>query len=190
MTDHDHSNAEVSPVGASPAVPRSTLLELVALAEIELSRMSTGELTALRRIHQTQYASGAYWKVFTLPAVQRSGYGELHHERPWAELLNAMARASSSGPKARFGQAMARAGVSELRLTRLLSASLCDEQGGLEGRVPLYEQLRSVLSILRSKDVATRFDGAALLLFGAPRDAERVRRGIARDYYRQVHAEA
>jgi CRISPR type I-E-associated protein CasB/Cse2 len=80
-------------------------------------------------------------------------------------------------PRRSLGAALAEAGLSELRLTRLLRAHA--------GALPA--EVRAVASYLASK--AVPFDAtdlARLVLSDGGPSEERVRRGIARSYYGQL----
>lgn len=81
----------------------------------------------------------------------------------------------------RFGSAMARAGVAEVRLTRLLRAR--GEQ--------LPDAVRTLTHQLVSAGVSFDLaDLAWLVLSEGQADEERARQQIARDYYRAAGAES
>lgn len=167
-----------------------SLNELVHEFQQELTRLSKGDITDLRRASlQDGYTSAALYKLLTMPAVAKSQYVQVSYERQWGELLSYMANDVEHGQGERFslGRAMAQAEVSELRLTRLLNAPMTDEQGEKRGRIPLHEEVRKVLSIIQSKQVKLWWSSVAKLIFYSAPYSEEIRRTIARDYYSHIN---
>lgn len=130
-----------------------------------------GDRAALRRM-DPDAPSAVMWRVLAQvdpELLDALGGGDVS---PWAEVLQLLATlgglARPSGLSA--GAALGAAGVSEVRLERLLRSA----QG----------QLRPLAHQLASAGVAVDPSDLALLLVGAPDLLEGVRMKIARDYYR------
>jgi len=123
----------------------------------------------------------AFWRL-AVQYIDPDGT-ELHPENEdrihrWQAILWALAL---MGPKHRpscaLGKAMAAAGVSESRLTRLMRAS--PEQ--------LHGEIRHTLSqVLSAGEYVDGVDLAYLILTAGKPGEERVRNRIARDYYRST----
>lgn len=149
--------------------------------EIDNDLLSPGEVAELRRLDPDEPGGGAFWKavVFHLePAGQLRGADA---EARWALVLRAIGELHAlHRPRRRLGRALAAAGVSEMRLVRLLRADL----------EALDSLLRAVTHQLASAGEPVDLADLAWLVVtargsGATRESEeRVRRGIARDYYR------
>lgn len=174
-----------------------TLDVLVGKLYGNLGHLDPGELARLRRAQGKEYASATLWRLLTSASMQEGPYTSQKFERVWAVLLANMAQGfvpskrgaqgDAFGQGHSLGAALAEAGVSELRLSRLLDASPTDEHGDFEGRIPLHEELRRTLAILVSKGVPIQWGEVAKLLFYAEAPAEACRRRIARDYFRHEH---
>ncbi len=147
-----------------------------------IDRLGPGELAQLRRGDPTNPARPAFWRLL-LSVVEPAGLvsaveGERRDadERAWSVVCWAVATVGperATGPK--LGRALRRAGVSELRFTRLLSAN-ADQ---------LPDAIRGVVGQLASKgEPFAATDLARLLGLGvAATQADAVRRDVARDYF-------
>ena len=173
-----------------PASQSETRLEQIVhriVGEIEHDAMSPGEVAELRRLDPEHPGGAAFWKAVVLhlePAGQLRGADA---EARWALVLRAVGELHGlNRPRRRLGRALAGAGVSEMRLARLLRADL----GTLAGTLSAVS--RQLASKAEAVDLA---DLAWLVLTargpgGARRGEERVRRNIARDYYRGLRKAA
>lgn len=140
--------------------------------------ISPGERAELRRCWQGP-GRPAFWRV-AVRTLEPAGFlgrpeSDAESERNWAALLAGLAEtANLHHPRTHFGQAMAKAGVSEARLLRLLRA---------EGET-LRNTLRGIVRQLAG--TGQRFDwaGPALLLLSA--DKRPSRHQIALNYYRSL----
>jgi CRISPR type I-E-associated protein CasB/Cse2 len=139
----------------------------------------TGSLAALRRLDPGKPDGAAFWWLVGEHAPQ--AFDNDRAARALATVIQCMAIAHPfhrplSGRRP-LGEALAEADVSEARLLRLLRLP----------RGELSTELRRLARLMGSKGDAGRFDwsDAFDLLFWA--DGERVRRDIARDYYRQLY---
>ncbi len=165
--------------------PASVHLQRTADGVAEaLARMGNGDRAALRRLRPTGLNVPAFWKL-TTSALQGALDGDdkpwrATQERQWALILS-VAAGSTHSPAMRLGTALARAGVSEARLTRLLRAR--GEQLPDAARVIAHQ----IVSAAVPFDFA---DLAWLVLSEGRHDEERARQQIARDYYRASGAEA
>ena len=145
---------------------------------MEIARLDPGPAAALRRGPRNGAGAAAFWKLL----AKYNPVGAMSKEPGWAALIQAIAVLTPKGrePEKRpahdyslsMGQALHEAGVSELRLARLLAAA---------------PDLRQELAVRICRRLATsgsnRFDLVTLgnfVLFGD----ERTDRRIARDYYR------
>ena len=162
--------------------------QIVARLAREIAVLDPGPAAALRRGPQHGAGAAAFWKLLTR-------YGPTHEldgtrEEAWAVLIQAMAiltpkgRSSEDAPNVSahdlqmpMGAAVHDAGVSEVRLARLLTAP---------------QQMRRTLTVRLCRRLAAaeqrRFDLKTLanfILF----DADHAGRRIAREYYR-AHAQA
>ena len=138
---------------------------------------SPGDVAALRRLGKGGWGVPIFWRIVTRTleplGLIASGERREHDEQRWAVVLAALDGQHVRG--VRLGRALAEAGVSELRVERLLRA----QDDALLALVrPLAHQLASK---------GTKFDQVGLvelvLSDGAP-DKDRVRRAIGRDFYR------
>jgi CRISPR type I-E-associated protein CasB/Cse2 len=139
----------------------------------------TGSLAALRRLRPEAPDGAAFWWLIAEYAPQ--AFDNDRAAKAMAAVVQCMAIAHpyhrpASG-RGRLGEALAEADVSEARLLRLLRLP--------RGQLP--EELRRLARLVASKGDEGRFDwGDAFdLLFWA--DGERLRRDIARDYYRRQY---
>lgn len=164
-------------------------------------RLSKGDVASLRRMTPEQPANGAFWRALTSfiePYSPLPEDGPLRDlvERRWSAVLTAVAltdglhgarsdkKLSVEAREARFnslpslGSALATAGFSELRFTRLLRAR--DRQ--------LLDEVLRAARFLTSKAISFDPTDFASLIFlqRAPRD-ESTRRHIARHYFAAAH---
>ncbi len=143
------------------------------------TRLSPGDVAELRRMRPGVFEPPAFWRI---AAVRLEGelaplgpVRRAERERRWALTIAAMARSGSPhGSTRSLGGALAAAGVTELRITRLLRA---------EGE-QLAPQVFSMVQILAAKGEHVNWiDLAHLVLSEGRRDADDRRRHIARQYY-------
>jgi CRISPR type I-E-associated protein CasB/Cse2 len=141
----------------------------------------TGSLAALRRLDPNKPDGAAFW--WLVAEYAPSAFDDDREACVLAAVVHGMAVAypfhrALSGRRP-LGEALAEAAVSEARLLRLL-------------RLPageLSEELRRLARLMASKGDEGRFDwsGVAALLYWQGEVGERVRRDIARDYYRKQY---
>lgn len=149
----------------------------------ESGALSTGERAELRRISPDQPFTPALWKM--LLALGRadapSRLRQPEWERRWATLMMGMAFCAGLHDfDVPLGRALAEAGWSELRLTRLLRA---------EGEA-LETEVRRLAQYLGSKSERADWTGIARLLFyQSGQIAAEIRLEIARTYYRTLYAQ-
>lgn len=134
----------------------------------------TGELANLRRMTPDVPPGFSFYKLLLRIGVDIQGDAL---ERQWTIVVAALASlAGTYTSEVPLGMALAKAGLSELRFVRLLRA---DET--------LSDEIRSISHILSSKAIA--FDHrqlAYLVLLQQAEAAEKLRRQIARDYYKAL----
>lgn len=142
----------------------------------------SGQLAMLRRLDPEAPDGAAFWQLVAWFAP--SLFEDAHGQRVLAATVRGMAAAHPfhlpTAGRRPLGTAMAEAEVAEARLLRLLRL----------GRAGLPEELRRLARLMASKGDPGRFDwsDAAWLLATAGSDAgEKVRRRIARDYYRTAY---
>ena len=169
---------------AAPPAPGGLRPEQVAprLAK-HIARLDPGSAAALRRGPLIGAGTAAFWKL----AAEYAPGGAARDEAGWAALIQAIAiltpkgretdRRSAHDHTIPMGAALYKAGVSELRLARLLDAPR-------EMRRDLTVRLCRRLAATEHKRFHLR-TLAELILFGS----EETNRRIARDYYR-AEAEA
>ncbi len=166
---------------SAPFRPGPRSLHAVADAlHAALGGMSAGDRASLRKMRPDDLHQPAFWKLSTgiLQPVLPPDSTPLRdaQERRWAVVVAAAAAANHS-PAMRFGAALARAGLSELRLVRLLRAR--GEQ--------IPDAVRTVAHQLVTAALPFDFAELAWLVLSEGRDDEdRARQQIARDYYRNV----
>ena len=165
------------PESPSAPVGRSTLATIAR--HLARDDYPPGDLAQLRRLDPERPDGRAFWQLVAHHAP--AALDDERAARALAICLRGMAimREFLAGEPRRLGTALAEAGVTELRVLRLLRAD-ADR---------LAEELRQLARLLASKGEAGRFDwGEAYDLVrsaGTEREAE-VRRRIARDYYGRV----
>lgn len=140
--------------------------------------LSTGDLAELRRISLDAPVTPTLWRLlYDLGEAEQSGPTA---ERRWATLFMGMAYcAGLHDYDMPLGRALAEAGWSEVRLTRLL-----EEQH--ERR--LATRIRRMAQYLANKKQKANWaDVARLLFFQSGEYADTVRLGIARAYYATLY---
>jgi CRISPR type I-E-associated protein CasB/Cse2 len=152
-----------------------SLYETLSHAGQWVAEAGPGTRAELRRLDPgrgEQWQCGSFYRA--LAAVMPDAPAGERSERLWAVLLGGLARIDHVPRGPRPGELMARHNFSELRLARLLEADATQ----------LPQQLRSAVHYLGSKGV-TSMDWSLLasLLFDRS-NSDRVRRDLARDYYR------
>jgi CRISPR type I-E-associated protein CasB/Cse2 len=161
----------------SPTEARSLGL-LIAQIAAELSDAGTGDLAELRRLKPEDPGGPAFWRVVVTrldPELPAGGEARETALRRWAVILRALAALDGlHKPGRRLGAALAEAGVSELRLNKLLRAS----------GEPLFDQVRAVTHQLATAAAPVDLTGLARLVMsdGQPHE-QAVRQTIANDYY-------
>lgn len=168
---------KLSETSEAPSLNRvvNTLAGTIARA------LSPGDVAALRRMEPGDVATPAFWKLAgTVLEHELRGDGPAveSRERQWAMVVAALATtAGLHAPGRSLGAGLAEAGLSELRLTRLLRA---------HGDA-LPAEVRGAASYLAAK--AMPFDGtdlAWLVLSDGSSAEEQVRRSIAKSFFGQL----
>lgn len=182
MTDMLEKRLPLEPPRPASRPLDSLLARLVTLIERELS---TGDLAELRRLSPEQPGCPAFWRIVAMilePGghLPERGPSRDEAERHWAVILSGMAQTAGLHRADRpCGWALARAGFSELRFVRLLRA----RGQGLE------RELRAAVSYLVSKAEPVDWGQlAGLILHQEGERGERLRRAVARDYYRGLNS--
>lgn len=144
--------------------------------------LSKGDLAELRRISPDEPFTPALWRTLISLNLDESPNWILQAqwERRWATLFMAMAHCTGlHSYDIPFGQALAKAGWSELRFVQLMRA---------DGQT-LEKHLRRVAEFLSSKNQEANWTDAAWLLFHqSGGTAEKVRLNISRSYYSALYA--
>jgi CRISPR system Cascade subunit CasB len=161
--------------------PRPLTRTVGALAHFVEHGASPGDVAELRRLLPEEPGSPAFWRLAgTLLAEELRGGGPAleAREKAWASIVNALALTAGLHTPARpLGAALAAAGYSELRFTRLLRAH----------GAALAPEVRGAAAFLAAK--AEPFDAtdlAQLVLSSGGPSEEAVRRGVARTFFRQL----
>ena len=167
-----------TPKAASPATDEPRSKQAAPWLATYIANLDPGSAAALRRGPLAGAGAAAFWKL----AAEHASSGAVRDETGWAALVRAIAiltpkgretgRTPAHDPKVSMGAALYGAGVSELRLARLLNAPR-------EMRRDLAIRLCRRLAATEHK----RFDLCTLeklILFGG----DPTSRKIARDYYR------
>lgn len=140
----------------------------------EIARMSNGEQAQLRRDPGTSLA------FYKLRAAFFSKVSNPETEDRWIAFVQCAALTSELyEPKVSFGTALGRAGLSELRLTRLLRA---------KGERLHYQAVASA-RFLRAKGVHQNCRELSALLLARDHQAERTRRRIAGDFFKEINTD-
>lgn len=159
-----------------------TLNQIVNGLAAAISRsLSPGDVAALRRMAPEDVATPAFWRLAATHLeneLRGEGPAAEARERRWAVVVAALAvTAGLHAPGRSLGSALAAAGLSELRLTRLLRA---------HGDA-LPAEVRSVATYLAAKAVPfDAVDLARIVLSDGGPSEEQVRRGIARSFFGQL----
>jgi CRISPR system Cascade subunit CasB len=169
---------EVVAAERSSADLRSLVGRLARMIEKELS---PGEVASLRRLEPADPSVPAFWKVVATAlddVLPSAAEAREEAERRWAAILGAMASARGlHRSRQALGAALAQAGFSELRFTRLLRAR--GDQ--------TFPSVRAAAQYLASKAIGfDAHDLARLVLSEDGPSEEKVRRDVARSYYRQL----
>lgn len=141
--------------------------------------LSPGDLAELRRLTPDNPAAPSMWRVFT-SAFKGREFPADDQLPGWACALQVLAQLGELGRRegAWLGPALAEAGLSELRLVRLLRAE----------RPAIWNEVRSAAHFLAQKGVAVNGAQLALLSLLLPgSQLDQLRRQIAHGYYRQLH---
>ncbi len=173
----NQSQAEASAGGDDPTT--SSVVGKIAHAIDQ--QLSSGDRAELRRISPEEPYTPSLWKMLMsyVPGSWTGGSERDVKERRWAALLMGMSMTSGMhNPGVPLGEALARAGWSELRFVRLLRS-----RGDR-----LFEEVRRISQYLNSKSQEANWtDMADLLLNQEGEWAEKHRRRIARHYYHQLY---
>ena len=163
-----------------PTEARS-LGSLIGQIAAELGDAGTGDLAELRRLKPEDPGGPAFWRIVVIrldPELPAGGEIRETALRRWAVILRAVAELNGlHNPGRRFGAALAEAGVSELRLNKLLRAS----------GESLFDQVRTVTHQLATAAAPVDLTGLARLVMsdGQPHE-QAVRQTVANDYYAVV----
>lgn len=157
--------------------PRSTdhIGSLVNELATRISAMGTGDRAELRRGDPDDPGGPAFWKLVVSHLAPR-GFIDLDAPHSatlskWVVILAALAELEGlHNPRAHLGRALAEAGYSELRLTRLLRS---------EGS-QLLDLVRQMVRFLASKAVDVDVADIARLVLS---DGDWIRHSIASRYY-------
>ena len=171
------------PTPTADVTGRLTMGQIVARLAREISVLDPGSAAALRRGPQNGAGAAAFWKLFASygPDYELDG----NREEAWGVLIQAIAILTPKGgrnenspnisvhdPQMPMGAAVHHAGVSELRLARLLTAP---------------QKMRRTLTVRLCRRLAAaeqrRFDLRTLATFILSGGDDAGRR-IAREYYR------
>lgn len=148
---------------------------------IEQGSLSTGDLAELRRISPNKPFTPALWRTLISLEMETSpGWISQHMwERRWATLFMSMAFCPDlHSYEVPLGQALARAGWSELRFVRLMRAE----------KETLEKHIRRVSEYLANKSQPANWTDVGLLLFYQSGDAgERIRLSISRRFYSELY---
>lgn len=148
--------------------------------------LSPGDVAALRRMPPGRPGGAAFWRLVAarlepdghLPIGD--GQARDRAEMHWGAILSGMAHTKGLHRRGmRLGQALAEAGVSEMRLLRLLRAN----------DAALWDIVRVTVHQLASQGVPLDWSEMAdLILSDGTSREETARRSVARAYYRHVYA--
>ena len=158
--------------------PKPTRRELVAKLRDAVDGADPGTLAALRRFKADALPPAAFYRLTVAlldDMLPESGKLRDDREHQWGVIVAAMANAKGFLASVPFGEALARAGVAEMRVLRLLEARA--------------EQLPSLVRTLVHQLVqkGQPFDPNDLAnLVLAPDDDRAPRRKIAQSFYRHA----
>ncbi len=135
-----------------------------------------GSLAALRRLDPDRPDGAAFW--WLIAAHAPAAFEDERASRALALVVQGMAIMRPfhrpTGDRRTLGTALAEASVSEARLLRLLRT----------GSDQLPEEVRRLARLMASKGDDGRFDWSGMLDLVLWPDSEKIRTGIAKDYYR------
>lgn len=155
----------------------SSLASLIQQIAVDLAGADNGTLAELRRLHPDAPGGRAFWRIVVTRLEPDLPVGDKRDEalRRWAVILRALATLHGlHNPGQRFGTVLAKAGVSEARLNKLLRVS---------GEA-LWDAVGAVTHQLGSAGAPVDLTGFAYLVLSDGRPHEReVRQHIANDYY-------
>lgn len=162
--------------------PRS-FRQLIYLLALQIAHLDPGPAAALRRGPLEGAGVAAFWKLLADYGLGRGSEANIEN---WAAVVQAIAiltpkgrdheKVSAHEPKIAMGAAICRAGVSELRLARML---------GAPASVRRQLVVRTCRRLARTD--YHRFDVITLALFLLAKDsakADKIARKIAEHYYR------
>lgn len=159
--------------------PRSLDATIGAIAALLSQPHAAGLAADLRRMAPGDVACSAFWKI-SVRHLHLEGSEErvAEQERRWSVILASLAAmADRHRTRVPLGAALARADLSEARVLKLLRAR----------GTALPDVIRTVCHQLGAASQPVDFaDIARLVLSEGRRDEERVRRRIARAYYRST----
>ncbi len=164
---------------STPEAPTGLWTETLPkiLGAIE-KHLGPGDLADLRRLRPEDPGSPAFWRLvatYLEPHLPGNDLARTAQEGLWATVFRTFAELKGlNAPGIPLGRALAEAGFSELRFSRLLRAR--------EGQ--LDDAVRGASRILASKGQKSRLlDFASLVLLQDGDGAEVARRKLARHYY-------
>lgn len=141
--------------------------------------LSEGDAAALRRMDPAHPNAPGFWKLLATVLAGQIPGGDVERQRDleerWAAIVVGLAQLGDLNARgARFGRALAAAGLAEGRFVRLLNAD----------RAQVLDEVVLVARFLAAKGVPADWTQAARLVLslGGP-DEETARRDVARDYY-------
>ncbi len=180
-TPSDVSSAEASSPEAAVR-PGRAVGQIAGLLSGE-GFLSTGEIATLRRVDPECPVTPALWRVLgqTRQLDAPTWIAQADWERRWGLLILGMAHVPGLHRyEVSLGDALARAGWSEMRFVRLMEADA--------DALPVL--IRRMAQYLASKEQPANWDDVRQLLFSVDRDyGEDVRLRIARSYYRTLYAQ-
>jgi len=165
----------VSPL--TPAVEQTSRRHIVAALDRALKIADPGTLAALRRARGSAPPAAFYRVTVDIldDALSEQGPRRDAIEGRWAIVAAAMATAQGFLERVPLGEAMARAGIAEMRVVRLLEAN--PDQ--------LVELTRNIVRQLVQKGQSFDPNDLADLVLSAGTPNEKTsRRTVARDFYR------
>ena len=163
-----------APIPSESAPKKLTRREIVTRLRGALEHADPGMLAALRRYQSGGRVPAAFYKLMN-KALPEDALLTEEQEARWAPVVCAMAGAKGFLGDVRLGEALAKAGVAELRVLRLLEADAAQ----------LPDLVGNVVHMLVQKgQVFDPYELANLLL--AADDDRRPRSAIAHSYYRHA----
>jgi CRISPR system Cascade subunit CasB len=155
----------------------TSLASLVQHISDDLADADPGTLAELRRLTPDDPGGSAFWRIVVGHLDRELPAGDNRNEalRRWAVILRACAQLHGlHNSSRRLGTALAKAGVSEARVNKLLRTS----------GDALFDQVRAITHQLVSAGTLVDVTGFTRLVLSDGRPHEReIRQGIANDYY-------